>query len=139
MIDVRTDCDRDALLVRAEPDGPTCHLGSASCFGDAPGSEAEDLAFFATLERVIEERVTAQAEGSYTVRLWKDGPARIAQKVGEEAVELALASVTADDSGVVAEAADLLYHLLLLLKRRNLSLGDAVAELERRRGAGDVR
>jgi phosphoribosyl-AMP cyclohydrolase / phosphoribosyl-ATP pyrophosphohydrolase len=136
---VSTDCDGDALLVRAEPSGPTCHLGTSSCFGDAPGSDAEGLVFLASLERVIEERVAAQAEGSYTVRLWNGGPARIAQKVGEEAVELALASVTEDDDGVVAEAADLLYHLVLLLKRRNLSLADAVAELARRRGAGDIR
>jgi phosphoribosyl-AMP cyclohydrolase / phosphoribosyl-ATP pyrophosphohydrolase len=139
LVDVKTDCDRDALLVRAEPNGPTCHLGTSSCFGDAPGSDAEGLAFFATLERVIEERVATQTAGSYTVRLWNGGAARVAQKVGEEAVELALAAVTEDDSGVVAEAADLLYHLLLLLKRRNLALADAVAELARRRGAGDMR
>jgi phosphoribosyl-ATP pyrophosphohydrolase/phosphoribosyl-AMP cyclohydrolase len=135
LIDAAIDCDNDTLLITARPEGPTCHTGTDSCFGDAIGTTATKLAFLAKLESVIEQRVCERPEGSYTARLWSEGKTRIAQKVGEEGVEVALAAVAQDDDTLVGEAADLLFHLTLLLKSRQLSLSDVVAELERRHAA----
>jgi phosphoribosyl-ATP pyrophosphohydrolase/phosphoribosyl-AMP cyclohydrolase len=139
LIEVRTDCDRDSLLVTARPNGPVCHVGTSTCFGDiAPATDAAALgrlAFLSKLEGVIEQRVTENPEGSYTARLFAKGPKRIAQKVGEEGVEVALAAVTEADDKVVSESADLLYHLLVLLKSRGISLGSVVSELESRHAA----
>jgi len=129
------DCDDDTLLVLANPIGPTCHEGTQSCFGDTVTSRAQQIAFLAALEDVIAQRVADKPEGSYTARIWAQGPTRIAQKVGEEGVEVALAAVTQEDDRLVGEAADLLFHLTLLLKNRNLSLPQVVAELERRHAA----
>jgi phosphoribosyl-AMP cyclohydrolase / phosphoribosyl-ATP pyrophosphohydrolase len=130
LVDIRTDCDRDALLVTARPNGPVCHVGTATCFGD--GKAASRLGFLSALEGVIEKRVTENPEGSYTARLFAQGPKRIAQKVGEEGLEVALAAVAEGDDKVISESADLLYHLLVLLKSRGVSLADVVAELESR-------
>ncbi|WP_129779937.1 bifunctional phosphoribosyl-AMP cyclohydrolase/phosphoribosyl-ATP diphosphatase HisIE [Peristeroidobacter soli] len=135
LVDAAIDCDNDTLLITARPDGPTCHNGTASCFGDEIGTTATRLAFLSRLESVIEKRVSERPEGSYTARLWADGPTRMAQKVGEEGVEVALAAVTQSDDKLVGEAADLLFHLTLLLKSRQLSLGQVVEELERRHTA----
>jgi phosphoribosyl-ATP pyrophosphohydrolase/phosphoribosyl-AMP cyclohydrolase len=135
VVQVSSDCDADALLVLAEPLGPTCHKGTASCFADAQATAGQRLAFLATLEATIAERIAEKPEGSYTARLYAQGPSRIAQKLGEEGVETALAAVTRDDKGVVSECADLLYHLLVLLKSRNLTLQDVVQELESRHTA----
>jgi phosphoribosyl-AMP cyclohydrolase / phosphoribosyl-ATP pyrophosphohydrolase len=140
VVEIRTDCDRDALLVRARPRGPTCHLGTATCFGDEPArqspsvraSEAQPFAFLSELEGVIERRVAERPEGSYTARLFSQGPKRIAQKVGEEGLEVALAAVAETDEKVLSESADLLYHLLVLLKSRGLPLEKVVAELQSR-------
>ena len=132
VVDVSTDCDSDALLVLADPLGPTCHKGTESCFADALPSDAQRLDFLALLERIIAQRIADQPEGSYTAKLFADGPGRIAQKVGEEGVETALAAVTRDDDGLVSECADLLFHLLLLLKSRDLSLELVVDELRAR-------
>jgi phosphoribosyl-ATP pyrophosphohydrolase/phosphoribosyl-AMP cyclohydrolase len=132
VVHVSTDCDADALLVLAEPAGPTCHKGTDSCFADAQPTDAQRLAFLATLESTIADRIAEKPEGSYTARLYAQGPNRIAQKLGEEGVETALAAVTRDDKGVVSECADLLYHLLVLLKSRNLALRDVVQELASR-------
>ena len=129
---VSTDCDSDALLVLADPVGPTCHKGTASCFADAQTTDGQRLAFLAKLEATIADRIAENPEGSYTARLFAQGPNRIAQKLGEEGVEAALAAVTRDDKGVVSECADLLYHLLVLLKSRNLALQDVVQELASR-------
>jgi phosphoribosyl-AMP cyclohydrolase / phosphoribosyl-ATP pyrophosphohydrolase len=132
LVEIRTDCDRDALLVTARPNGPVCHVGTSTCFGDvAPVSDGK-LGFLARLEGVIEQRVTENPEGSYTARLFAKGPRRIAQKVGEEGIEVALAAVAEGDDKVVSESADLLYHLLVLLKSRGVSLANVVAELESR-------
>lgn len=130
LVDVRTDCDRDALLVAARPHGPVCHTGTATCFGDEPAAGA--LAFLSKLEGVIEQRVTESPEGSYTARLFARGPKRIAQKVGEEGLEVALAAVAETDDKVISESADLLYHLLVLLKSRGVTLARVVSELESR-------
>lgn len=132
MVSVAADCDNDSLLVLAHPDGPTCHTGSESCFSDAGRTDAGSFAFLAQLESVIARRIAERPEGSYTARIWSEGPTRMAQKVGEEGVEVALAAVTQEDDRLVSESADLLFHLALLLKSRNLSLATAVVELERR-------
>lgn len=131
--DITADCDADTLLIMATPHGPACHRGSRTCFGDSPPRPAAArLAFLATLEGVVAERMATLPEGSYTAKLLSEGSRRVAQKVGEEALELALASVCQPDDEVVGEAADLLYHLLLLLKVRQLPLDRVVAELEAR-------
>lgn len=135
LVDAATDCDRDTILVTATPDGPTCHNGTDSCFGDVISTTASKLSFLSQLESIIEQRVSARPQGSYTARLWAEGPTRMAQKVGEEGVEVALAAVTQTPEKLVGEAADLLFHLTLLLKSRQLSLSDVVAELERRHAA----
>ena len=135
VVDVEGDCDKDSLLITARPDGPTCHTGTASCFGDDIRSDATALSFLARLESVLAQRIADRPEGSYTARLWADGTTRIAQKVGEEGVEVALAAVTQADERLVSESADLLFHLALLLKNRGLSLGSVVAELEQRHRA----
>jgi phosphoribosyl-ATP pyrophosphohydrolase/phosphoribosyl-AMP cyclohydrolase len=129
---IRTDCDRDALLVTARPLGPVCHEGTATCFGDALITKAERFAFLTTLERVIERRIAESPQGSYTARLFAEGPKRIAQKVGEEGLEVALAAAVEPDDKVVAESADLIFHLLVLLRSRGLSFQSVVTELQSR-------
>jgi phosphoribosyl-AMP cyclohydrolase / phosphoribosyl-ATP pyrophosphohydrolase len=132
LVSVTPDCDNDTLLITANPDGPTCHTGTETCFGDAVATGAADFAFLAQLQSVIAQRIADRPEGSYTARLWADGPNRIAQKVGEEGVEVALAAVTQADERLISESADLLFHLTLLLRSRNLSLAAVVRELEQR-------
>jgi phosphoribosyl-ATP pyrophosphohydrolase/phosphoribosyl-AMP cyclohydrolase len=128
LIGARTDCDRDTLLVSALPAGPVCHLDTNTCFGDADPGAA--LGFLGALEGVIAQRIADRPDGSYTARLYAQGPKRIAQKVGEEGLEVALAAVADSDTALIAESADLLYHMLLLLASRSLRLEQVVAELE---------
>ncbi len=135
LVDIHVDCDNDTLLVTANPVGPTCHTGTLTCFGDEPVTAAERISFLAKLEAVLAQRITDQPEGSYTARLWERGLTRMAQKVGEEGVEIALAAVVQEEERLISESADMLYHLALLLKARNLSLADAVRELEQRHAA----
>ena len=135
LIDVRTDCDRDTLLITSRPLGPACHVGTATCFGDEPVSRAEQIAFLLKLESIITQRMADNPEGSYTARLFADGPKRIAQKVGEEGVEVALASITETDDKLVSESADLLFHLLVLLKSRGIGVSRVVSELQSRHKA----
>lgn len=118
LVSIAADCDQDALLVRARPQGPTCHLGTDSCFGD----ESLGAAWLGKLEQVVAERAAADPADSYTARLLADGPGKAAQKVGEEGVEVALAAVSRDAAGVTEEAADLLFHLLVTLRSRDISL-----------------
>lgn len=126
--EVLADCDSDALLVKAEPAGPTCHLGTASCFaGDADGP-----GFLGVLSRIVAGRAGGDPAESYTARLLEEGPAKIAQKVGEEGVELALAAVVRDRKGCIEEAADLLYHVTVLMEARGFSWGEVSAVLRRR-------
>lgn len=129
LVDIRMDCDRDALLVLASPRGPTCHTGSDSCFGDdgAPG-----VGFIGSLEQIVIARADADPATSYTAKLLAEGPARAAQKVGEEGVETALAGRCGDAAELTSEAADLVYHLTVLLKARDLAWTDIVAELRKR-------
>ena len=129
LVSMETDCDADSLLVRARPQGPTCHLGRDSCFADAPGDVV------AALDALVASRVDAPADASYTARLFAGGVRRIAQKVGEEGVETALAAVAQDDDALLGEAADLVYHLVVLLRARGLGWADVQRVLAARSGA----
>jgi phosphoribosyl-ATP pyrophosphohydrolase/phosphoribosyl-AMP cyclohydrolase len=130
---VAADCDRDALLVLADPVGPACHRNTTTCWGeDRPRAASEALTFLGDLERVIAARIRDRPPGSYTAKLLDRGLTRIAQKVGEEGLELALAAVAETDDKVIGEAADLLFHTLLLLQAKGLSLAAVTKELARR-------
>lgn len=129
LVSVDADCDDDTLLVLAHPHGPTCHLQRASCFPSAPS------AFLADLDALVAQRERERPAGSYTTKLFESGTRRIAQKVGEEGVETALAAVAQDEAALLGESADLLYHLTVLLRARGLSLADAVDVLRERHGA----
>lgn len=135
VVDLAVDCDRDCLLILAQPRGPACHRGTRTCFGEEPQTPAEKLAFLAELEGILQRRMTERPADSYTAGLFAQGAKRIAQKVGEEGVELALAGAGESDTAVIAEAADLLFHTLLLLKSRNIPLGAIVDELSARHAA----
>ncbi|MFT4248662.1 MAG: bifunctional phosphoribosyl-AMP cyclohydrolase/phosphoribosyl-ATP diphosphatase HisIE [Pseudomonas sp.] len=135
LVSIDVDCDSDTLLVLARPHGPTCHTGRVSCFPQAPGgadAAAASVAFLGELDALVAERERERPEGSYTTTLFEKGTRRIAQKVGEEGVETALAGVAQGDEDLLGESADLLYHLVVLLRARGLSLGDAVAVLASR-------
>ncbi|MFV1466102.1 bifunctional phosphoribosyl-AMP cyclohydrolase/phosphoribosyl-ATP diphosphatase HisIE [Idiomarina sp. HB] len=125
---IYSDCDNDALLVQALPDGPTCHLGNRSCFAEAPKPLLHEL------DALIASRKGADTSKSYTASLFTKGLKRVAQKVGEEGVEVALAAATADKDELVNESADLLYHLLVALRANELSLDDVLEVLAKRRG-----
>lgn len=117
------------------PHGPVCHTGAADCFHGQPPTLATELEFLHRLEQIIAARIADKPEASYTAKLHAKGPSRIAQKVGEEGLEVALAAVGSDDAAVVSESADLVFHLLLLLTSRGLSLADVVRELAARHAA----
>ncbi|MCY7312199.1 MAG: bifunctional phosphoribosyl-AMP cyclohydrolase/phosphoribosyl-ATP diphosphatase HisIE, partial [Pseudoxanthomonas sp.] len=126
LVSIQADCDSDTLLVLARPHGPTCHLQRDSCFAEAPGT------FLADLDALVRQREQQRPAGSYTTGLFESGIRRIAQKVGEEGVETALAAVVQDDAAVLGESADLLFHLIVLLRARGLSLQDVVTVLQER-------
>ncbi|WP_205481729.1 bifunctional phosphoribosyl-AMP cyclohydrolase/phosphoribosyl-ATP diphosphatase HisIE [Sphingomonas arenae] len=123
---IHADCDSDALLVLADSEGPTCHLGTPSCFDAAPGGPA----WLGELARIVSDRANATPDESYTARLLAHGLPRIAQKVGEEGVEVALAAVTRDAAGTAEEIADLLYHLTVLMEARATGWEQVVAVLK---------
>ena len=131
-IDGWMDCDRDTLLILAQPDGPACHTGARTCFVD---EMPQGAGFIGTLNRLVQQRHTELPEDSYTTSLFKLGKARIAQKVGEEGVELALARMKDDRAEIANEAADLLYHMLVLLADADMDLGDVTTVLAERHGA----
>ena len=126
---VTPDCDGDAILVRALPAGPACHRGTTSCFGDG---EADGAGFLAALARIVAERAAADPKESYTARLLAEGTQRIAQKIGEEGVELALAAVARDSEGCIEETADFLYHLTVLMAARGYGWDEVAAVLKAR-------
>jgi phosphoribosyl-ATP pyrophosphohydrolase/phosphoribosyl-AMP cyclohydrolase len=126
---IHADCDGDTLLVLARPAGPVCHRGTPTCFPDAP---PPPLAFLAQLDALVATRARERPAGSYTTKLFDAGLRRIAQKVGEEGVETALAGVGTDDAAVLDEAADLLYHLIVLLRARGLDLAQVAGRLAAR-------
>ena len=129
LVRLEADCDADTLLVQARPRGPTCHLGRESCFPEAPGS------FLAELDALVQARERERPAGSYTTSLFEGGARRIAQKVGEEGVETALAGVAQDDDALLGEAADLVFHLTVLLRARGLGLADVEQVLRERHAA----
>ena len=126
---ITVDCDHDTLLVRAAPTGPTCHVGSVSCFGD---QGPKGLGFLAYLDTLIEGRKSADPDSSYTAKLLHGPLRRAAQKVGEEGVETALAAVAETDDKLTSESADLLFHLLVLLRAKDIDLMDVISELRDR-------
>ena len=126
---LRMDCDADTLLVQAQPHGPTCHLGTRTCFGDDAQPPA---GFLAELDALVAQRHAERPAGSYTTQLFEGGIRRMAQKVGEEGVETALAAVAQDDEALLGEAADLLFHLLVALRARGLGLVDVANVLAQR-------
>lgn len=128
LVSIQADCDNDTLLLQATPHGPTCHLERASCFPSAPGN------VLAELDALVVQREREKPPGSYTTRLFDAGTKRIAQKVGEEGVETALAAVAGDNEELRNEAADLLFHLLVLLRARGLGLADVLDTLKTRQG-----
>ncbi|WGE85622.1 bifunctional phosphoribosyl-AMP cyclohydrolase/phosphoribosyl-ATP diphosphatase HisIE [Actinobacillus equuli] len=137
VVDMSLDCDNDTLLILVNPIGPTCHTGEGSCFHQFESQSEGDWTWFAKLEQVLAERKYADPESSYTAKLYAKGVKKIAQKVGEEGVETALAAVSQDKEEVVNEAADLAYHLTVLLHSMNLEWGDVIAKLkERHQGIG---
>lgn len=128
LVDIATDCDQDSLLVLALPAGPTCHNGTNSCFSEIQ----TDWTFLQNLENILASRKTAPIGSSYTARLYASGTKRIAQKVGEEGVETALAATVNNRPELKNEAADLIYHLLVLLQDQNLTFTDVIATLRQR-------
>ncbi|WP_339744695.1 bifunctional phosphoribosyl-AMP cyclohydrolase/phosphoribosyl-ATP diphosphatase HisIE [uncultured Maricaulis sp.] len=129
LINIALDCDQDTLLVEVKPKGAACHNGTVSCFGDDPGP---GLGFLAHLRAIIKKRKKDKPKGSYVGSLMARAPKRPAQKVGEEAVEVALAAVSESRTAVAEESADLIFHLLVLLESRDLGLEDVVAVLRKR-------
>ncbi len=129
LVEMTVDCDQDTILVKARPTGPTCHEGTVSCFG-ADG--ADGVGFLAYLEQLIQTRKTANPDSSYTASLLQGPLRRAAQKVGEEGVETALAAVAETDDKLVSEAADLVYHTLVLLAAKDVAFADVIAELRER-------
>ena len=123
------DCDADTLLIQARPQGPSCHTGSVTCFNDQTPS---NIGFLDQLATLISKRHKTMPEGSYTTSLFAEGKALIAQKVGEEGVELALARMKDDRAEMANEAADLLFHMMVLLEDAGLSLADAINVLQKR-------
>ncbi len=128
---IRIDCDADTLLIQAAPHGPTCHLGTSSCFGDSIEVRPPS-GFLGELDSLVAQRHAELPQGSYTTSLFEGGIRRMAQKVGEEGVETALAAVAQDDAELLGEAADLIFHLTVVLRARGLSLADVSALLARR-------
>nr|WP_314264659.1 bifunctional phosphoribosyl-AMP cyclohydrolase/phosphoribosyl-ATP diphosphatase HisIE [uncultured Moellerella sp.] len=128
LVNIVADCDNDTLLALAMPDGPTCHKGTESCFAPAQS----EWGFLYELETILKSRKTADPDSSYTARLYASGTKRIAQKVGEEGVETALAATVNDREELTNEAADLMYHLMVLLQDQNLDLTAIIKRLKER-------
>ncbi|WP_299708646.1 bifunctional phosphoribosyl-AMP cyclohydrolase/phosphoribosyl-ATP diphosphatase HisIE [uncultured Pontibacter sp.] len=133
VVSIVDDCDNDSLLIKVKPNGPTCHTGDTSCFGEDAGvKRMAAIQFIAKLEEVIQQRKANPTEASYTNFLFDKGVNKIAQKVGEEAVETVIDAVAGKLDTMKGEAADLLYHLLVLLAATGLELADVVAVLQER-------
>ena len=134
VVSMAADCDNDTLLVKVNPEGPTCHKGTDTCWGEAntPGP----LAFLTELQDFIEKRHMEMPEGSYTTSLFKDGVNRMAQKVGEEALEMVIEAVNGTPERMIYEGADMLYHLTVLLTHKGMRIEDLVRELQQRHTQG---
>ncbi|GAA4282043.1 bifunctional phosphoribosyl-AMP cyclohydrolase/phosphoribosyl-ATP diphosphatase HisIE [Gaetbulibacter aestuarii] len=130
LVDVKNDCDNDTLLVRVNPEGPTCHTGTDTCWSEENRSQ---FGFFSELERIIDQRVASKdTDNSYVARLFSKGINKVAQKVGEEAVETVIEAMDTNDELFIYESADLLFHYLMLLKAKGFSLKDIENELKSR-------
>ena len=132
LVDMKVDCDNDTLLVRVNPVGPTCHTGTDTCWGEENLTDENPLLFLTELQDFINKRKEQMPEGSYTTKLFRDGVNKIAQKVGEEALETVIEATNGTDEHLIYEASDLLYHLLVLLTEKNLRIEDVAAELRKR-------
>lgn len=130
LVDTKVDCDNDTLLVKAVPQGPVCHTGTDTCWGET--NEASPLLFLSELSDFIECRHREMPEGSYTTSLFRDGLNRMAQKVGEEALELVIEATNGTDERLVYEGSDMLYHLIVLLTSKGLRIEDLARELQER-------
>ena len=130
LIDLKVDCDNDTLLVKAKPDGPTCHTGTDTCWGES--NDQNPLLFLSELQDFIDRRHEEMPEGSYTTKLFKDGVNKMAQKVGEEALETVIEATNGTNEHLVYEASDLLYHLTVLLTSKGLRIEQIADELHRR-------
>ena len=134
LVDIKSDCDNDTLLVHAIPDGPTCHKGTDTCWGEE--NKPNPLLFLSELSDFIEQRHREMPEGSYTTSLFRDGLNRMAQKVGEEALELVIEATNGTNDRLIYEGSDMLYHLIVLLTSKGLRIEDMAAELMERHNPG---
>ena len=130
LIDIKIDCDNDTLLIKANPDGPTCHIGTDTCWGEV--NEQNPLLFLTELQDFINRRHDEMPEGSYTTKLFKDGINKIAQKVGEEALETVIEATNGTSEHLVYETSDLLYHLVVMLASKGLRIEQVAEELHKR-------
>ena len=130
LVDIMVDCDNDTLLVKATPDGPTCHTGTDTCWGES--NTENPLLFLIELQDFINLRHEEMPEGSYTTKLFKDGINKIAQKVGEEALETVIEATNGTSGNLVYEASDMLYHLIVLLTSKGLRIEQIAEELHKR-------
>lgn len=136
LVDIREDCDHDTLLVRVHPDGPVCHTGTDTCWGEENKPTQNPLLFLSELQDFIEQRHREMPEGSYTTSLFRDGLNRMAQKVGEEALELVIEACNGTDDRMIYEGSDMLYHLIVLLTSKGLRIEQMAAELQERHAPG---
>lgn len=134
VVSIKNDCDKDTLLIQANPDGPTCHTGTDTCWGE--DNEKNPLLFLSELSDFIEKRYKEMPEGSYTTSLFKDGLNRMAQKVGEEALELVIEATNGTNDRLIYEGSDMLYHLIVLLTSKGLRIEDMARELMERHNPG---
>lgn len=130
VVSIAEDCDDDALLIKARPDGPVCHTGADTCWGEV--NEADDIMFLRELQDFIDRRRAEMPDGSYTTSLFRKGTGKIAKKLGEEAVECVIGAVSGDDENFIYESADVLYHLIVLLTHKGYRIEDVVRELRSR-------
>jgi phosphoribosyl-ATP pyrophosphohydrolase/phosphoribosyl-AMP cyclohydrolase len=129
VVSIKEDCDHDTLLIKVNPVGPVCHTGADTCFEE---KNEEDILFLKYLQQFIEKRYQEMPEGSYTTSLFKSGVNRMAQKVGEEAIESVIEACNGTDERLIYEAADMLYHLIVLLTSKGLSIENLARELQKR-------
>lgn len=134
VVSIKSDCDNDTLLIQARPDGPTCHTGTDTCWGEE--NKLNPLLFLSELSDFIEKRHREMPEGSYTTSLFKDGLNRMAQKVGEEALELVIEATNGTNERLIYEGSDMLYHLIVLLTSKGLRIEDMAKELMERHNPG---
>lgn len=130
VVSIKEDCDNDTLLIKVNPEGPVCHTGSDTCFDEV--NQMDDLMFLKHLQDYIDKRYKEMPEGSYTTSLFKDGVNRMAQKVGEEAIETVIEATNGNNSRLIYEASDLIYHLIVLLTSKGLRIEDLAIDLKKR-------